>query len=124
MIYRHGCERCGKQYSYAFMLKAHQQTCADEFYCDACDFHTTDYKLLADHLVEEHQARHDLKCPFCDKWFTTTNRLRRHEQSVHKGVREHVCSCGYSTDKEYRLTSHKERCTGEPQVRPKKEGVY
>lgn len=106
---------------------SHERTCAEAFACyfDECGFESSDSKRLADHLVEEHQAPHDLKCPFCEEWFRTPYGLRVHEQSVHKRAQNSKkCTCGYATDEEHLFASHQEHCNGETQVGFSRQSPY
>ena len=72
----------------------------------ACIFECSDLKDWQDHIAIEHDGRPYI-CEKCDFAFTRIDSLKKHEQEVHKGIREHVCpSCGFAFVRRKGLNKH------------------
>ena len=80
------------------------------FFCDKCEYSTSDEKYLMGHKQLYHEegaklGRH--QCEKCEKIFPTTRVLRRHDEVVHQQIKHHFCDkCDFGSYEYRDLRKH------------------
>lgn len=107
------CDICGKRFASHNNIKNHMLIHSRErrlYQCDKCG------EMLARSEMKRHKRVAHNKCEKCDKSFTHTATLLRHEQAVHQGIvtRPYICeTCGRQYAKRSKLKRHLLTHTGE-----------
>ena len=79
--------------------------------CEKCDYKTSKHEHMRQHMVIQHSGiKH--KCAYCDYTHYFPNRVKTHENHIHKKIPRRKGSytkcdeCSYSTTKKSKLKKH------------------
>lgn len=84
------CVYCLSNFPVFKMLREHMNVHFRKFLCDICDA-----GFISSELLYRHKLRHTVAesiCHFCAKVFSSKDRLKRHEQTVHYKIKKNKCN--------------------------------
>lgn len=84
------CVYCLTNFPVFKMLREHMNVHFGKFLCDVCDA-----GFISSELLYRHKLRHTVAesiCRFCAKVFSSKDRLKRHEQTVHFKIKKNKCN--------------------------------
>ena len=82
---------------------------ARSFPCTTCDKTFTSSRNLRKHQ-NIHSGGRPFQCKFCDKTFTTPRKRDAHVKVKHCNSSDFKCPCGYSFPDQHKLKIHQEGC--------------
>jgi len=95
------CDQCGERFQYRNRWKTHVRKCTG---AEPISSKLEEVKNMA------HKKHGQFKCTFCDQIFKKTNRLEKHAQMLHPGMKKYGCElCGEKFSYEISLTEHVEK---------------
>jgi len=95
------CDQCGERFQYRNRWKTHVRKCTG---AEPVSSKLEEVKNMA------HKKHGQFKCTFCDQIFKKTNRLEKHAQTMHPGMKKFGCElCGEKFSYEISLTEHVEK---------------
>ena len=103
------CDECGKEYKTKSHLKRHIQIVHHKIRvkCDKCDFKATDKTTVERHsLVVHENVKTRYTCTICSHHVYTSSALKKHNASVHEGVRYPCNLCQYKAVEKNSLRTH------------------
>ncbi len=109
------CHKCDKVFPGPLHLASHEEfvhsTEGQRFYCDKCDAHYKQKKMLARHVKLEHGDKpkniETLECHICHKQLQSKNSLRQHVKLVHATSKDFQCEkCPKTFVTKARLKDH------------------
>ena len=106
------CNFCDYQTSWDFGLKVHVELVhkrdINQFNCDSCAFKSKTGSGLKRHTSEVHNRSNLLKiiCSICDFMTSRKDKLKRHIQVAHEGIRYKCDGCDYQATRKEHLTRH------------------
>ena len=112
---RNQCEFCNKFFVQPKHLKRHirrfHDSCKDigkDSVCETCGISFAEELNLRFHIHTVHEGKKDLKCDYCNKLFTQTNKLTKHIQRIHTGESAKIIKWDYCPKiiKKYSLYKH------------------
>ena len=113
------CGECGATFGWKNLLTEHQRKfhniggVLEELMCSECHRRLKTKRGLVEHLWSSHRVASNVtrlkKCRFCDKSFTTNQKLTEHERR-HTGDRPYPCElCDYASNTKGNLSHHLKR---------------
>lgn len=113
------CSECGTSFGWKNLLTEHQRKAhsiggpVEEVACSECGRRLKTKRGLLEHLWSSHRVALQVtrlkKCRFCEKSFTTMQKLTEHERR-HTGDRPYPCElCDYASNTRGNLTHHMKR---------------
>ena len=111
------CQECLKTFKSKQSLAKHSKaTCGIP--CSVCSMRfTTEFKR-AEHMRENHEDKTPWKCADCPSQFERRDRLKRHVDEKHRGVKrkaeaiagDFCCPCSYTTTRKLNWERHTKAC--------------
>lgn len=120
----HTCPECGYKTHSHFKLENHRRIHSDErlYVCSKCSKGFKQLSQLRNHYVihidrknlPEKRWYSEQKCDICERTFSDSKCLRKHQQAVHNKIKPYVCTyCGHMSARKAMLQLHMRQHTGE-----------
>ena len=109
---RYECDQCGFKATGKSNLQVHKETKHEhrKYYCNQCDFTANHPSSLNHHMKTKHEENLPIKCDKCTKEYTGYDgqqKLRRHKNRIHNGVRFECDQCDHLALYSHGLANHK-----------------